>query len=69
MARTRVILEFWLLDKPKLSLHEYWKHVFRINGPGLTEFIVFLGKPKVNGLGDKFGSVYKGCAHVKELIT
>ena len=46
-----------------------WKHVFRINGPGLTEFIGFLGKPKVNGLGDKMGSVYKRCTRVKELIT
>ena len=46
-----------------------WKHVYQINGPGLTEFISLLGKPKVNGLRDKLGSVYKRCTRVKELIT
>ena len=46
-----------------------WKHVFWINGSGLTDFIGLLGKPKVNGLGDKLDSVYKRCTHVKELIT
>ena len=46
-----------------------WKHVFRINGSGLTKLIGLLGKPKVNGLGDKLGSVYKICTRVKELIT
>ena len=46
-----------------------WKHIFRISGLGLTEFIGLLGKPKVNGLGDKLGSVYKICTCVKELIT
>ena len=44
-----------------------WKHVFQINGSGLTEFISFWGKPKVNGLDDKLGSVYKRCTCVKEL--
>ena len=46
-----------------------WKHVFRINGRGLIEFIGLLGKPKVNGLRDNLGSVYKRCTRVKELIT
>ena len=46
-----------------------WKHVFRINGSGLIKFIGLLGKPKVNGLGDKLGSVYKRFICVKELIT
>ena len=46
-----------------------WKHVFRINGPDLNEFISLLGKPKVNELGDRLGSVYKRCTRVKELIT
>ena len=46
-----------------------WKHVFRINGSGLTELIGLLGKPKVNGLGDKLGSVYMRCTRVKEVIT
>ena len=45
------------------------KHVFRINESGLIELIVLLGKPKVNRLGDKLGSVYKRCTLVKELIT
>ena len=46
-----------------------YKHVFRINGPSLTELIGLLGKPKINGLGDKLGSVYMRCKHVKDLIT
>ena len=46
-----------------------WKHVFLINGSSLTEFISLLGKPNVNGLGDKLGSVYMRCTRVKELIT
>ena len=46
-----------------------WKHVFLINGSGLTEFIGLLGKPKVNGLGDKLGSVHKRHTRVKKLIT
>ena len=46
-----------------------WKHVFWINRSGLTEFIGLLGKPNVNGLGDKLGSVYKRCTCVRELIT
>ena len=46
-----------------------WKHVSWINWYGLTEFIGLLGKPKVNGLGDKLSIVYKRCACVKELIT
>ena len=44
-----------------------WKHVFLMDGPDLTEFIGLLGKPKVNGLGDKLGSVYKRCTCVKDL--
>ena len=46
-----------------------WKHVFQINEQGLTELIGFLGKPKVNELGDKLSSVYMICTRVKELIT
>ena len=45
------------------------KHVFRINGPFLIKSICLLGKPKVNGLRDKLGSVYKICTRVKELIS
>ena len=45
-----------------------WKHVFWINGSGLTEPIGLLGKPKVNRLGDKLGSVSIRYTHVKELI-
>ena len=45
------------------------KHIFWINGSGLIEFIGLLGKPKVNGLGDKLSTVYKRCTCVKELIT
>ena len=52
-----------------MNVFKLWKHVFRINGSGLTEFISLLGKLKVNGLGDKLGSVYKRCTCVKELIT
>ena len=35
----------------------------------LLELIGLLGKLKVNGLGDKLGSVYMRYTHVKELIT
>ena len=48
-----------------------WKHVLRINGLGLIKLIGFgfLGKPSVNGLGDKLSNIYKRCTHVQELIT
>ena len=46
-----------------------WKHLFQINGPSLTKVFGLLGKPKVNGFGDKLGNVYKRCTRVKELIT
>ena len=52
-----------------MNMFKTWKHVFRINGLGLTELIGLFNKPKVNGLGDKFGSVYMRYTHVKELIT
>ena len=70
MTRTRVLLELWLLGKPKLYMNIFKpsKHVFRINGSCLTKFIGLLSKPKVNRLGDKLGSVYRRCTHVKELI-
>ena len=46
-----------------------WKHVFQVNGSGLIELIGLLGKPKVYGLRDKLGSVYKRCTRVKEWTT
>ena len=52
-----------------MNMFKPWKHVFWINGSGLTKIIGLLCKPKVNGLGDRFISVYKRCTHVKELIT
>ena len=48
-------------------MFKQWKHVFQINGLGLTELIGLLGKPNVNRLGDKLGRVYMRCKHVKEL--
>ena len=50
-------------------MFKLWKHVFQINGSGLTKLVSLLGKPKVNGLGDKLGSAYMRCTRVKELIT
>ena len=38
-----------------MNMFKPWKHVFRIIRSGLTKLIGLLGKPKVNGLGDKLG--------------